>query len=189
MCSFRGSAATAAAAAAATAASGTSLSRERGSELPAATITLGKLAGFRLAAREREVPTCHSAPLSRGSQRDGWSARTRLSQTRKGTRQLRNSPAVPGHFRGNNRLALFLPLANWIFFFFLSYLAAVSDSTSPPRPHAFCFSSEIRTELDIFVNCRWGSPAGGFHQAKVACAPSLVCSPLNCKGIKFSSSC
>lgn len=74
------------------------------------------------------------------------------------------------------------------FFFFLSYLAAASDSTSP-TPHAFCFSSEIRTELGIFVNCRWESPAGVFRQANLACAPSLVCSPLNCIGIKFSSSC
>lgn len=115
-------------------------------------------------------------------------------QTPKGTRQLRNSPAVPGHFRGNNRLALFTPLANCFFFplfFFLSYLAAVSDSTSPlsSLPNAFGFSSEIRTELGIFVNCRWGSPARGFRPANVACAQNLVCSPLNCKGIKFSWSC
>lgn len=52
---FHGSTATAAAVA-----SGTSLSLKQGRELPAATITLGKLAGFRLATGELELPTCHS---------------------------------------------------------------------------------------------------------------------------------
>ena len=121
VCSFRGSAATAAAAAAeaaAAAASGTYLSRERGSELPAATTTLGKLAGFRLAASERELPACHSVSLSRGSQRGGGSARTTLQTkgdetTAEFTRRARALPR-------QQPTGTFCPLGK-LDFFFLSF--------------------------------------------------------------------
>lgn len=191
VCSFGGSAS---AAAAASAASEPSLSRERASGLPAATATLGKLAGFRLPASERELPTCHSVSLSRGSPRGGGSARTQTLPDAKGdettaefTRRVRALPR-------QQPTGTFSPLGKLEKKIFLSYLAAVSNSSSPstPLPNALAFlrkSGQNWASLLIAARVGVGGRPKVFRQADIACAPSQVCSPLNCKGIKFSSSC